>query len=163
MERVRVVFHQKILYFLMESFYMKSMKCKMLCMFEGCIRFFGYLLDSVSSEKNGRSISYLSTLLDKDDRAVRIAAGEAIALIFEIASLKLFSGESLDDNLDVEGKVTPGAFASLLALRGKILQQVKTLSVEASGKGLAKKDLSSQRNLFRDIVDYIEVIIFSWW
>lgn len=41
-----------------------------------------------------RSISYLSSLLDKDDRAVRIAAGEALALIFEIGVLEKFSAEA---------------------------------------------------------------------
>ncbi|KAL6557665.1 hypothetical protein OROMI_018015 [Orobanche minor] len=38
------------------------------------------------------SISYLSTLLDKDDRQLRNAAGEALALILETGSLEKFCG-----------------------------------------------------------------------
>ncbi|KAL6518165.1 hypothetical protein OROMI_033866 [Orobanche minor] len=40
------------------------------------------------------SISYLSTLLDKDDRQLHIAAGEALALIFETGILEKFCGET---------------------------------------------------------------------
>ncbi|KAL6523113.1 hypothetical protein OROHE_016408 [Orobanche hederae] len=40
------------------------------------------------------SISYLSTLLDKDDRQLRNAAGEALALILETGSLEKFCGET---------------------------------------------------------------------
>ncbi|KAL8094321.1 hypothetical protein AgCh_036014 [Apium graveolens] len=36
------------------------------------------------------------------------------------------------------------------------LNQVRSLSVEAGGKGSAKKDLNSQRSTFRDILDYLE-------
>ncbi|KAM7520944.1 hypothetical protein LguiB_019906 [Lonicera macranthoides] len=103
------------------------------------------------------SISYLSTLLDKDDRSVRIAAGEALALIFEMGSLEKFSavsksssdssvgeGSNSQDNIHIQG------------LRGKVLNQVRILSVEAGGKGSAKKDLNSQRNTFRDIQDFLE-------
>ncbi|KAL6554740.1 hypothetical protein OROHE_007479 [Orobanche hederae] len=40
------------------------------------------------------SISYLSTLLDKDDRQLHIVAGEALDLIFETGSLEKFCGET---------------------------------------------------------------------
>ncbi|XP_057490176.1 uncharacterized protein LOC130776125 [Actinidia eriantha] len=98
------------------------------------------------------SISYFSTLLDKDDRTLRIAAGEALALIFEIGKLEKFSGEakvSSDSSISRE-------LAHILGLRAKILNQVRNLSTEAGGKGSAKKDLNSQRNSFRDILEFLE-------
>ncbi|GKE68924.1 interferon-related developmental regulator family protein, partial [Tanacetum coccineum] len=44
------------------------------------------------------SVSYLYTLLDKDDRSVRIAAGEALALIYEMGNLEKFCGGSKGDS-----------------------------------------------------------------
>lgn len=49
------------------------------------------------------------------------------------------------------------SYISLQGLKGKVINQCKNLSVEAGGKGSAKKDLNSQRNLFRDILDFFEV------
>ncbi|XP_058080370.1 uncharacterized protein LOC131228612 [Magnolia sinica] len=105
------------------------------------------------------TISFLSTLLDKDDRSVRIAAGEAIALIFEIGSLERFSGEDKNeiDSLGTEGNNSRGGFTYVEGLKGKILNQVRVLAVEAGGKGSAKKDLNSQRNLFRDVLTFLEI------
>ncbi|XP_073124078.1 uncharacterized protein [Henckelia pumila] len=103
------------------------------------------------------SISYLSSLLDKDDRSLRIAVGEALALIFEIGSLEKFcgdtkvSGDTSVDNVNDSRKLMP-----IHGLRNKILNQVRSLSSEAGGKGSAKKDLNSQRNTFRDILDFLE-------
>ncbi|KAM7280165.1 hypothetical protein ACFE04_007299 [Oxalis oulophora] len=102
------------------------------------------------------SISYLSTLLDKDDRSVRIAAGESLALIFEMGSLEKFSTEnkgSADNSSDQEGNKS---LTYLRGLRAKILHQVRDLAAEAGGKGSNKKDLNNQRNLFRDITDFLE-------
>lgn len=91
------------------------------------------------------SILYFSSLLDKDDRSVRIAAGEALALIFQkIGSLEASSDGSKEGLTHIKG------------LRAKVLNQVRDLAVEAGGKGSAKKDLNNQRNLFRDVVDYLE-------
>ena len=104
-----------------------------------------------------RLISYFSTLLDKDDRSVRIAAGEALALIFEMGNLEKFSGEakvSSDSSICRE-------LTHIQGVRAKILNQVKNLSTEAGGKGSAKKDLNSQRNSFRDILEFLEVL-FHW-
>ncbi|KAG5573416.1 hypothetical protein H5410_063182 [Solanum commersonii] len=103
------------------------------------------------------SISYFSTLLDKDDRAVRIAAGEALALIFEVGSLEKFSVEdkgSSDSSTDEANKSKD--ILHIQGLRAKVLNQVRSLSVEAGGKGSAKKDLNSQRNTFRDILEFLE-------
>ncbi|XP_011654151.1 interferon-related developmental regulator 1 isoform X1 [Cucumis sativus] len=104
------------------------------------------------------SISFLSSLLDKDDRAVRIAAGEALALIFEIGILEKFSAETKGstDGSTLEGSKPREWFIHIQGLKGKILNQVKNLSMEAGGKGSAKKDLNSQRNTFRDILEFFE-------
>ncbi|KAF3965137.1 hypothetical protein CMV_010642 [Castanea mollissima] len=104
------------------------------------------------------SISYLSSLLDKDDQSVRIAAGEALALIFEIGSVEKFSGE-VKGSIDVstpEGSKNREGFSHVQGLKGKIMNKVRDLSAEAGDKGSAKKDLNSQRNLFRDILDFFE-------
>nr|ADD09560.1 unknown [Trifolium repens] len=103
------------------------------------------------------SITYLSSLLDKEDRSVRIAAGEALALIFEIGVIDKFSKEAKNANDVPQGENKPQeSYIFLQGLKGKVINQCKNLSVEAGGKGSAKKDLNSQRNLFRDILDFFE-------
>ncbi|XP_039050095.1 interferon-related developmental regulator 1-like isoform X1 [Hibiscus syriacus] len=104
------------------------------------------------------SIAYLSTLLDKDDRSVRIAAGEALAVIFEMGSLEKFSAEVKGSNNGsiTEGNKSKEGFLHIQGLRGNILNQVRDLSVEAGGKGSAKKDLNNQRNFFKDVLEFLE-------
>ncbi|KAF8406208.1 hypothetical protein HHK36_008293 [Tetracentron sinense] len=104
------------------------------------------------------SISYFSSLLDKDDQSVSIAAVEALALIFEIGSLEKFSCEAKgsNDSSDHEGNKSRERYACIQGLKEKILNQVRNLSVEAGNKGSAKKDLCSQRNLFQDVVEFLE-------
>ncbi|XP_043709548.1 interferon-related developmental regulator 1-like isoform X1 [Telopea speciosissima] len=113
----------------------------------------------INSKSWQDSISYFSNLLDKDDRSIRIAAGEAIALIFEIGQLDKLSGEDRhsSDSSVHEGNNSQERYAYIQGLKGKILSQVRNLSVEAGGKGSTnKKDLGSQRNLFRDVVEFLE-------
>lgn len=107
-------------------------------------------------------MSYFSSLLDKDDRVLRIAAGEALALIFEIGSLEKFCGEAKvsTDTPSEEGKDSRNLM-HMHGLRNKVLNQVRVFANEASGKGTAKKDLVTQRNTFRDILDFLEV--FCYW
>lgn len=50
------------------------------------------------------------------------------------------------------------SYAHIQGLKGKVINQVKILSVEARGKGSTKKDLNSQKILFRDISKFFEVI-----
>ncbi|KAI3831737.1 hypothetical protein MKX03_002509 [Papaver bracteatum] len=100
------------------------------------------------------SISHFSTLLEKDDRALRMAAGEAIALIFEIGQLVKFRNDETNSGDEIN-KPTEG-YIQIQGLRGKITNQVRDLSTEAGGKGSAKKDLNSQRNLFRDVLEFFE-------
>ncbi|GAV58194.1 IFRD_C domain-containing protein/IFRD domain-containing protein [Cephalotus follicularis] len=104
------------------------------------------------------SISYFSGLLDKDDRSVRIAAGEAVALIFEMGSLEKFSAESKgsSDSSVQDGNRSRGGLTHIQGLKAKIQNQVRTLSAEAGGKGSVKKDLNNQRNLFRDVLESLE-------
>ncbi|XP_038996611.1 interferon-related developmental regulator 1-like [Hibiscus syriacus] len=103
------------------------------------------------------SVTYLSSLLDKDDRSVRIAAGEALALIFERGSLEKFACEAKGscDGSASEGNKSKG-FSHMHGLKEKILNQVRDLSVEAGGKGSSKKDLNNQRSLFKDVLEFLE-------
>ncbi|XP_027094441.1 uncharacterized protein [Coffea arabica] len=102
-------------------------------------------------------IYYFSTLLEKEERSVRIAAGEALALIFEVGSLEKFAGESKGSSDGSNSEADKSReLVHIQGLRGKILNQVRNLSTEAGGKGSAKKDLNSQRNTFRDILEFLE-------
>ncbi|XP_047171732.1 interferon-related developmental regulator 1 isoform X1 [Vigna umbellata] len=103
------------------------------------------------------SISYLSSLLDKEDRPVRIAAGEALAVIFENGIIEKFSADSKGASAMIQEEINlQESYIHLQGLKRKVINQVKNLSVEAGGKGSAKKDLNNQRNLFRDIVEFFE-------
>ncbi|XP_022772916.1 interferon-related developmental regulator 1-like isoform X2 [Durio zibethinus] len=104
------------------------------------------------------SITYLSSLLDKDDRSVRIAAGEALAVIFEVGSLEKFAAEfkGSSDGSVSEGNKSKEGYSHIQGLKGKILNQVRDLSMEAGGKGSAKKVLNDQRNLFKDVLEFLE-------
>ncbi|KAL2963832.1 hypothetical protein AAZX31_17G222900 [Glycine max] len=111
----------------------------------------------LNSKNWQNSISYLSSLLDKEDRPVRIAAGEALAVIFEIGIIEKFSADSKGaSDMSQEEINLQESYTHLQGLKGKVITQVKNLSVEAGGKGSAKKDLNNQRNLFRDIVEFFE-------
>ncbi|QHN94466.1 Interferon-related developmental regulator [Arachis hypogaea] len=107
---------------------------------------------NLNSKNWQNQISYLSGLLDKEDRTVRIAAGEALALIFEIGTTEKF----YTDSRSAEESKTQESYICLQGLKGKVINQCRDLSVEAGGKGSAKKDLNSQRNLFRDILEFFE-------
>ncbi|XP_010540397.1 PREDICTED: interferon-related developmental regulator 1-like [Tarenaya hassleriana] len=112
---------------------------------------------TLSSKLWQEIVSYLSSLLEKDDRTVRIAAGEALGLIFELGILEKFSAEAKRSNGSVqEGNVTQEALTHMHGLKAKVTNQVRDLSVEAGGKGSAKKDLNSQRNLFKDLLEFLE-------
>ncbi|RID51359.1 hypothetical protein BRARA_H02031 [Brassica rapa] len=101
------------------------------------------------------TVTYLSTLLEKDDRSVRIAAGEALALMFELGILEKFDAEVKgSDNGSV--KEEREALINMHRLISKVTDQVRDLAVEAGGKGCAKKDLNTQRSLFKDLVEFLE-------
>ncbi|XP_057973461.1 uncharacterized protein LOC131161609 [Malania oleifera] len=104
------------------------------------------------------SVSYFSTLLDKDDRSIRKAAGEALAVIFETGNFEKFFAEakgSTDGSIHERDNSLKG-YEHIQGLRAKILNQVRNLSMEAGNKGSSKKNLKSQRDLFRDILEFLE-------
>lgn len=114
----------------------------------------GWTLDPKSWQE---CVSYFSTLLDKDDRSVRIAAGEALALIYEMGNLEKFCGASKPTN---DGPAPDGISSRdvthIQGLRAKVVIQVRDLAAEAGGKGSAKKDLNNQRNTFREVLEFLE-------
>lgn len=100
--------------------------------------------------------------MEKDDRSVRIAAGEALALIFEFGTLEKFAAEAKESAANgsvKEGSVSQEALIHMHGLKSKVVNQVRDLSAEAGGKGSAKKDLNTQRNLFKDLVEFLEVCL----
>ncbi|XP_020104663.1 interferon-related developmental regulator 2 [Ananas comosus] len=99
---------------------------------------------------------FLSTLLDAEDRAVRMAAGEAIAVCFEIGILNVYSNDESDtDNLDI-GDSKRRDFLYMQSMKAKIADRANNLSMEAGGKGTDKKNLNDQRDLFQKIWDFIK-------
>ncbi|KAJ6853262.1 uncharacterized protein M6B38_251725 [Iris pallida] len=100
-------------------------------------------------------ISYLCTLLENDDRAVRVAAGEAVTIVFETLIGNKLSYEMTDLGNSDREHTDPKWFKPLMSLKAKIKNQVVELSMEAGGKGTAdKKNLNNQRDLFQKIYKY---------
>ncbi|KAL0924812.1 hypothetical protein M5K25_005670 [Dendrobium thyrsiflorum] len=101
-------------------------------------------------------ISFLCNLLENGDRAVRIAAGEAIAVIFEIVVAGKLSNitSDLESTEDIPSK--PKWLIYLMSLKEKIILLVSGLSMEAGGKGIDKKCLNTQRDTFQKIYDYLK-------
>jgi hypothetical protein len=105
-----------------------------------------------------RPIAFLSTLLGAEDRAVRMAAGEALALCFELKLLDVSACEDDDDDdTGVAGTSKSKLFLDMQALKAKIAGLASNLSAEAGGKGADKKNLSDQRDLFQRILDFVKV------
>jgi Interferon-related developmental regulator (IFRD) len=104
-----------------------------------------------------RHISHLSTLLESDDRAVRMAAGESIALFFELKLLDV----QLAEESHVERDPKYQLFIYMQGMKAKVTAQIDTLSSEAGGKGADKKNLNDQRELFQKIWDYVKVFSIS--
>jgi hypothetical protein len=114
----------------------------------------------VSSKRNvdswKESITFLSALLEAEDRAVRMAAGEALALCFELKLLDVFSNEEVEvDTAEASGSKNQ-LFLNMQALKAKISGLVYNLSMEAGGRGADKKNLNDQRDLFQRISDFIK-------
>ncbi|GAB4839333.1 hypothetical protein Ancab_028860 [Ancistrocladus abbreviatus] len=86
---------------------------------------------------------------------MRIAAGEALAVIFEIDEFREVYGDTSGDT-NKDGNNPLEGYIHLQGLRAKVLSQVRELAAEAAGKGSAKKDLKSQKSLYRDILDFLE-------
>lgn len=88
-----------------------------------------------------RSLVQLSELLQSPHLDVRMSAGEAFALIFEL-------GREFNENF-AEG-FTP-----------ELVESLRQLATD-SHKYRAKKDRKQQRATFRDILHYIEVFIINF-
>ena len=58
-----------------------------------------------------------------------------------------------------KGNKSKEGFSHIQGLKRKFLNQVRDLFMESSGKGSAKKDLNNQRNLFKDVLEFLEVLI----
>jgi hypothetical protein len=101
-------------------------------------------------------IAFLSTLLGAEDRAVRMAAGEALALCFELKLLDVSACEDDDDDTGVAGTSKSKLFLDMQALKAKIAGLASNLSAEAGGKGADKKNLSDQKDLFQRILDFVK-------
>jgi hypothetical protein len=117
------------------------------------VKFYLYILPAC------RPITFLTSLLEAEDRAVRIAAGEALALCFELKLLDVSTSEEADVDSDI--RETSGSknqlFLNMQALKAKISGLVYSLSMEAGGRGADKKNLNDQRDLFQRISDFIKV------
>lgn len=81
----------------------------------------------------------MSQLLNSPHLDVRISAGEALAVIFEL-------GREVSDNYEQDWAL-------------ELVEVLKELATD-SNKYRAKKDRKQQRASFRDILHYIEVINF---
>lgn len=123
-----------------------------------------FLLTNVgSSRRNTDSwkepITFLCSLLEAEDRAVRIAAGEALALCFELKLLDVSSSE--ETNADSETRQNSGSrnqlFLNMQGLKAKISGLVYNLSMEAGGRGADRKNLNDQRDLFQRMSDFIKI------
>ncbi|GAA0142350.1 hypothetical protein LIER_03269 [Lithospermum erythrorhizon] len=112
--------------------------------------------ESLNPKSWQESISFLSTMLDRDDRPLRIAVGEALALIFEIGSLDKFVSEPKGSSDNASEDNNARRAVHIQGLRSKVLNQARTLSVEAGGKGSTKKDLNDQRSTFQDVLEFLE-------
>ncbi|CAL9173729.1 unnamed protein product [Musa hybrid cultivar] len=108
----------------------------------------------INPDKWKEPIMFLSTLLEDNDRSVRIAAGEAIAIFFELGIL------DQNDHVEIDGvdheDSKRGVFGYMQSMKAKILYKANELSVEAGGKGTDKKNLNDQRDLFQKILDYVQ-------
>jgi hypothetical protein len=86
-----------------------------------------------------------------------MAAGEALALCFELKLLDVSACEDNDDDTGVAGSSKSKLFLDMQALKAKIAGLASNLSAEAGGKGADKKNLTDQRDLFQRILDFVKV------
>jgi hypothetical protein len=99
---------------------------------------------------NYRSLPVLSRLLKNDDLDVRTAAGESIALLYEMTDSAPSTEEDAEDSADDE---VPVARATIP--EDQVVEQMK------AGKGAPKKERAVQRSSFRELLASIEVSPFS--
>jgi hypothetical protein len=86
-----------------------------------------------------------------------MAAGESLAVCFELNLLDVSSFEDADVNSGGTGGPKNKLFLDMQALKAKIAGLASNLSAEAGGKGADKKNLTDQRDLFQRILDFVKV------
>ncbi|CAL0330983.1 unnamed protein product [Lupinus luteus] len=75
----------------------------------------------------------------EEDRPVRIAVGQALTLIFEIGFVDKFSAECKSaSDITQEKSKQQASYIHFQGLKGKVINQVKNLYVEAGRKSSAK-------------------------
>lgn len=97
-----------------------------------------------------QSSSALLLALENDDQVVRMAAGEAIAVLYEARSL-LRSQFNADASSKDAASLCRKNFENREA---DLIERIKGLALEAGGKGQANK--KSQRSSFREILSIVE-------
>lgn len=98
-------------------------------------------------------LSMLSSLLDAKEQAVRLSAGEAIALLFETRNF--FDSKSTGRDEDSSGELATTLSRKVIELKeAEIIEQIKALATEAGGKGQSNK--KAQRSSFKDVLAMVE-------
>ncbi|KAJ7284270.1 hypothetical protein O6H91_06G084000 [Diphasiastrum complanatum] len=115
------------------------------------------LPSSMLTQSVQMSLPTLSSLLEAADLDVQKAAGEAIALIFETGSSNEQSIAYVTLDSESFSRPSPSlTVKSRKANEAHVFEQMKALSVEAGGKGCAKKEKSAQRSSFRELFASIQ-------
>ncbi|XP_024358487.1 uncharacterized protein [Physcomitrium patens] len=116
----------------------------------------------VSSHHLQSSLPVLSSLLNSEDLALRTAAGESIALLYEMTNSSGFAGDvedSVDDIVPPVSRPSNSSVASSARAtvpEDEVIEQMKALSVHAGGKGQPKKERAALRSSFRELLAAIE-------
>lgn len=100
-----------------------------------------------------KCLSTLSRLLESEEEAVRLSAGEAVGIIFETRN-RLYSQHTRDledASCEPTSNLSMGEYD---AQEAELVEQVRALSIEAGGKGQANKKI--QRRSFKDILAAVE-------
>eukprot|EP00249_Psilotum_nudum_P013161 c24187_g1_i1 orf=562-1887(+) len=99
------------------------------------------------------SLPTLSSLLDGEDQAVRVAVGEAIALFYETKNETMMRKNAFPTDSD-SGDASTLSGKSFEAKEMQAIERIRSLAVEAGGKGHSSKRM--QRSSFKEILATIE-------
>eukprot|EP00244_Chara_vulgaris_P010413 TRINITY_DN4791_c0_g1_i3.p1 TRINITY_DN4791_c0_g1~~TRINITY_DN4791_c0_g1_i3.p1 ORF type:complete len:459 (+),score=80.70 TRINITY_DN4791_c0_g1_i3:709-2085(+) len=122
----------------------------------------------IASDYLERALPVLSALLNNENLAIRTAAGEAIALLYETTS-----SLNRDDSSDSDGSFVDGPVVDLGSANGvseakqgstekqfaikqvAVVEQMRALSVQGS-KHQSKRERAAQRTSFRELLATVE-------
>lgn len=102
------------------------------------------------------AIPFFLNLLEADDESVHVAAGEALALIFEVGCLEKFSGNSkngTDSSPNDETNLLNGA-SSVQELKEQVLNRMSFLSLKEKAESLVDKSVKKHSSTW----DFIKVL-----